>query len=169
MLFLDLRNIRWASLFPRDPRSFSNNGKEGEVSAAAASAMIVRGPESETWFPGKPRGEMPPLENVRFASLRCRRWQLTHISYHLIAHCQIWRINEHVVDGPCMDSLARSEHRRRCGIYPEQRLRCDVRKSAVRQEHLAERRALLAQVPRAGASEANLVLREQGCRDTPRY
>jgi hypothetical protein len=64
MLFLKLGNIRWASLLPRDPRSFTKPGLDPqEASAAVAAATILKGPESTT-FTGKLRGELPPLENV---------------------------------------------------------------------------------------------------------
>jgi hypothetical protein len=68
MLFLKLGNIRWASLIPRDPRSFSLGDVDPkEASAAAAAATILHGPESTT-FQGKlgrmKNGELPPLENV---------------------------------------------------------------------------------------------------------
>ena len=66
MLFLKLGNIRWASLFPRDPRSFVvRNQDPQEAAAIAANALILHGPESSTFQPGKRHGEMPPLENVR--------------------------------------------------------------------------------------------------------
>ncbi|KAH8079405.1 aspartyl-tRNA synthetase, cytoplasmic [Cristinia sonorae] len=65
MLFLQLGDVRWASLIPRDPRSFATNGQDAaEASMGAAAAMILHGPESKTWGPGQPRGEMPPLENL---------------------------------------------------------------------------------------------------------
>ena len=66
MLFLKLGNVRWASLFPRDPRSFIVRGQDpAEASLAAANSLILHGPESTTFQPGKRHGEMPPLENVR--------------------------------------------------------------------------------------------------------
>lgn len=65
MLFLKLGEIRWASLFPRDPRSFAMQGQDQvEASMTAATSMILRGPESKTFQPGHPHGDMPPLENV---------------------------------------------------------------------------------------------------------
>lgn len=64
MLFLKLGNIRWASLFPRDPRSFTIRGQDPtEAAMAVANSLILHGPESPT-FAGKRHGEMPPLENV---------------------------------------------------------------------------------------------------------
>lgn len=65
-LFLKLGDVRWASLIPRDPKSFATNGQDvAEASMGAAAAIILHGPESKTWSPGQPHGEMPPLENVR--------------------------------------------------------------------------------------------------------
>lgn len=65
MLFLQLDDIRWASLFPRDPRSFAQNGVDlAQASMAAAAALILHGPESKTvQYLGKTQ-ELPPLENV---------------------------------------------------------------------------------------------------------
>ena len=66
MLFLKLGNIRWASLFPRDPRSFAvPNQDPAEAGAIAANSLILHGPESETFLTGKRHPEMPPIENVR--------------------------------------------------------------------------------------------------------
>lgn len=66
-LFLKLGDVRWASLFPRDPKSFSTHGQDpAEASMAAAAKMVLHGPESKTFQPGQTRGaELPPLENVR--------------------------------------------------------------------------------------------------------
>ncbi|EMD32133.1 hypothetical protein CERSUDRAFT_144292 [Gelatoporia subvermispora B] len=65
MLFLKLGDIRWASLFPRDPRSFQKSGQDlAEAAMKSSAAMILHGPESETFQPGKPHGDMPPLENL---------------------------------------------------------------------------------------------------------
>ncbi|KAI0337629.1 aspartyl-tRNA synthetase, cytoplasmic [Trametopsis cervina] len=65
MLFLKLGDVRWASLFPRDPRSFPMNGQDSaEAIMKAATAMILNGPESKTFEVGKGRGELPPLENL---------------------------------------------------------------------------------------------------------
>ncbi|KAI0700183.1 hypothetical protein BC835DRAFT_1404934 [Cytidiella melzeri] len=65
MLFLKLGDVRWASLFPRDPRSFPMRGEDSvEASMKAATAMILNGPESKTFEVGKSKGELPPLENL---------------------------------------------------------------------------------------------------------
>ncbi|EPQ54212.1 aspartyl-tRNA synthetase [Gloeophyllum trabeum ATCC 11539] len=64
MLFLKLGNIRWASLFPRDPKSFSRSGNDSvETTAALAQQALLQGPESSTV--AKRQGkDMPPLENL---------------------------------------------------------------------------------------------------------
>lgn len=65
MLFLKLGNVRWSSLFPRDPRSFLVRGvDQAEAALAAANSLILHGPESPTFQAGKKHGELPPLENV---------------------------------------------------------------------------------------------------------
>ncbi|EIW62843.1 aspartyl-tRNA synthetase cytoplasmic [Trametes versicolor FP-101664 SS1] len=65
MLFLKLGNIRWASLFPRDPRSFIVRGQDPtEAALVAANSLILHGPESTTIQPGKRSGDLPPLENL---------------------------------------------------------------------------------------------------------
>ena len=65
MLFLKLGNIRWASLYPRDPRSFIVRGQDpAEAALAAANSLILHGPESPTFQQGRRKGDMPPLENV---------------------------------------------------------------------------------------------------------
>ncbi|KAI0644501.1 aspartyl-tRNA synthetase cytoplasmic [Trametes meyenii] len=64
-LFLKLGNVRWASLFPRDPRSFTKRGQDPtEAAFIAANSLILHGPEASTFPPGKRGGEMPPLENL---------------------------------------------------------------------------------------------------------
>lgn len=66
MLFLNLGDVRWASLFPRDPKSFPMNGQDlAEASMSAANALVLHGPEAKTFSPGHPHGDIPPLENVR--------------------------------------------------------------------------------------------------------
>ncbi|OCH85681.1 aspartyl-tRNA synthetase cytoplasmic [Obba rivulosa] len=65
MLFLKLGDVRWASLFPRDPKSFQKSGRDLlEAALKTTNAMILHGPESETFQPGQPHGDMPPLENL---------------------------------------------------------------------------------------------------------
>ncbi|KAI0360906.1 aspartyl-tRNA synthetase cytoplasmic [Trametes cingulata] len=65
MLFLKLGNVRWASLFPRDPRSFIKRGHDPtEAAYIAANSLILHGPESTTFQPGKRTGDLPPLENL---------------------------------------------------------------------------------------------------------
>jgi len=58
-LFLDLGNVRWASLFPRDPKSFP----EDKTPNGGAS---LRGPEVnlDDWDTARRRGEDPPLPSV---------------------------------------------------------------------------------------------------------
>lgn len=68
MLMLKLGDVRWASLIPRDPRSFPQ--KDQPLTAAnevAAQNLLLHGPESTTFTPSnKPiDGELPLLENVR--------------------------------------------------------------------------------------------------------
>ncbi|TFK46077.1 aspartyl-tRNA synthetase, cytoplasmic [Heliocybe sulcata] len=65
MLFLKLGNIRWASLFPRDPRSFAKSTQNSvETTAAMAQQALLQGPESETRVKKHGSDEMPPLENL---------------------------------------------------------------------------------------------------------
>lgn len=64
MLMLKLGDVRWASLFPRDPRSFPRTGEPlPVVLAPAAQNILLHGPESETFLDGKEH-ELPPLANV---------------------------------------------------------------------------------------------------------
>jgi tRNA synthetases class II (D, K and N) len=67
MLMLQLGDIRWASLFPRDPRSFPKKGKRLDIPAlyVPKNAMLV-GPESQTFTDGKVEDKLPLLENVRY-------------------------------------------------------------------------------------------------------
>lgn len=61
MLFVNLKDVRWGSLFPRDPKSFTLFGRDPEKTEAdAAQATIAKG---STAVKSKP-GELPPLENV---------------------------------------------------------------------------------------------------------
>ncbi|KIP06304.1 hypothetical protein PHLGIDRAFT_107152 [Phlebiopsis gigantea 11061_1 CR5-6] len=65
MLFLQLGDVCWASLLPRDPKSFSTAGVDpAEASMAAAQKLVLNGPASRTFTPGTTRGELPPLENL---------------------------------------------------------------------------------------------------------
>jgi len=65
MLVLRLGDVRWATLFPRDPRSFPNQDDLAEASMAAAASLILHGPESKTFPTLGATGQIPPLENVR--------------------------------------------------------------------------------------------------------
>lgn len=70
MLMLKLGDVRWASLFPRDPRSFPRTGEPlPAVLATASQNLLLHGPESETFSDGKVH-ELPPLANVSVSSLR---------------------------------------------------------------------------------------------------
>ena len=64
MLVLRLGDVRWASLFPRDPKSFPHHEDLAEASMAAAASLILHGPESKTYQALGVTGQMPPLENV---------------------------------------------------------------------------------------------------------
>lgn len=64
MLVLKLGDVRWASLFPRDPKSFPHGDDLAEASMAAAASLILHGPESKTCQVLGAIGQMPPLENV---------------------------------------------------------------------------------------------------------
>jgi len=69
MLMLKLGDVRWASLIPRDSRSFSQEDQPlAETTIVAAQNLLLHGPESTTFTTSnKPiDGELPPLENVRF-------------------------------------------------------------------------------------------------------
>lgn len=67
MLMLKLGDIRWASLIPRDPRSFPQKGQPvPEATMVAAQNLLLHGPESSTFSASTKHidGELPPLENV---------------------------------------------------------------------------------------------------------
>lgn len=64
MLVLELGDVRWASLFPRDPKSFPHQDDLAEVSMAAAASLILHGPESKTYQNLGITNQVPPLENV---------------------------------------------------------------------------------------------------------
>ena len=77
MLFLKLGDVRYASLIPRDPRSFPRAGKDlTEMSMAAATHQIMHGPEATTYQEGIPHGDLPSLPDVR-ARHPLRWWLLT--------------------------------------------------------------------------------------------
>ena len=64
MLILKLGDVRWASLFPKDPRSFPHQEDLAEASMAAAASLILHGPESKTCQTLGVTEQIPPLENV---------------------------------------------------------------------------------------------------------
>lgn len=65
MLLLKLGNIRWASLFPRDPKSFPATEKEiAEAAMEMAQKAILSGPKSHTFHDKRPHTDLPPLENL---------------------------------------------------------------------------------------------------------
>lgn len=64
MLVLKLGDVRWASLFPRDPKSFPHHDDLAGASMAAAACLVLHGPESKTCQALGVTGQMPPLENV---------------------------------------------------------------------------------------------------------
>lgn len=66
MLVLKLGDVRWASLFPRDPKSFPHQDDLAGASMAAATSLILHGPESKTCQALGVTGKMPPLENVSY-------------------------------------------------------------------------------------------------------
>jgi aspartyl-tRNA synthetase len=68
MLMLKLGDVRWASLIPRDPRSFPQKDQSPPgTTVFAAQNLLLHGPESTTFTTSnKPvDGELPRLENVR--------------------------------------------------------------------------------------------------------
>jgi len=64
MLVLKLGDVRWASLFPKDPKSFPRKDDLAEASMVAATSLILHGPESKTSQVLGITDQMPPLENV---------------------------------------------------------------------------------------------------------
>jgi aspartyl-tRNA synthetase len=64
MLILKLGDVRWASLFPRDPKSFPHQEDLAEASMVAAASLILHGPESKTCQTLGITDQIPPLENV---------------------------------------------------------------------------------------------------------
>ena len=71
MLVLKLGDVRWASLFPRDPKSFPHSEDLAAASMVAAASLILRGPESKTCQALGVTGQMPPLENVSYLVRFC--------------------------------------------------------------------------------------------------
>ena len=68
MLMLKLGDVRWASLIPRDPRSFPQKDHPlAQTTMVAAQNLLLHGPESTTFtVSNKPTdAQLPPLENVR--------------------------------------------------------------------------------------------------------
>jgi aspartyl/asparaginyl-tRNA synthetase len=68
MLMLKLGDVRWASLIPRDPRSFPQKDQPlTQTTRVAAQNLLLHGPESTTFIATKKTidVELPPLENVR--------------------------------------------------------------------------------------------------------
>ena len=89
MLMLRLGDIRWASLIPRDPRSFPQKDQPlAETTMVAAQNLLLHGPESTTFTASKKSidGELPPLENVRSI---CGLWCAFPDRINLIADCQV--------------------------------------------------------------------------------
>ena len=89
MLMLRLGDIRWASLIPRDPRSFPQRDQPlAETTMVAAQNLLLHGPESTTFTASKKSidGELPPLENVRST---CGLWCAFPDRINLIADCQV--------------------------------------------------------------------------------
>lgn len=66
-LFLKLGNIRWASLYPRDPRSFPRRDKEvDDIVFAPADGDSLRGPAVSTlqFVKKRDEGEHPPMPTL---------------------------------------------------------------------------------------------------------
>jgi tRNA synthetases class II (D, K and N) len=62
MLTLQLNDVRWANLFPKDPKSFAQNSANlAETSVTAAGRLLLPGPESKAEENTK---DLPPLEDV---------------------------------------------------------------------------------------------------------
>jgi len=88
MLMLKLGDVRWASLIPRDPRSFPQKDQPlAQTTMVAAQNLLLHGPESTTFTTSKKSidGELPPLENVRSLLLTQIRGLLTVLLSQLIA------------------------------------------------------------------------------------
>ena len=68
MLMLKLGDVRWASLIPRDPRSFPQKDRPlSQTTMVAAQNLLLHGPEATTFTASNRSidGELPLLENVR--------------------------------------------------------------------------------------------------------
>lgn len=89
MLMLKLGDIRWASLIPRDPRSFPQKDQPlAETTMVAAQNLLLHGPESTTFTGNKPtHGELPPLENVR-SLVNLTSQPIHHFTFTV--DCQVW-------------------------------------------------------------------------------
>ena len=85
MLVLKLGDVRWASLFPRDPKSFPHHDDLAGASMAAATSLILHGPESKTCQALGVTGQMPPLENVSYSVCFIAPLDGADISSQLIA------------------------------------------------------------------------------------
>jgi len=66
MLFLDLHNVRWASLFARDPKSFANIHNDPVAAAEAAQVRVINGPKARTIKKRDEEHQIPLLEDVGF-------------------------------------------------------------------------------------------------------
>jgi aspartyl/asparaginyl-tRNA synthetase len=89
MLMLKLGDVRWASLIPRDPRSFPQKGQPlPEATMVAAQNLLLHGPESTTFTTSnKPiDGGLPPLENVR-SPLNTNSQSIDHFTFAV--DCQV--------------------------------------------------------------------------------
>ncbi|KIJ51289.1 hypothetical protein M422DRAFT_158559 [Sphaerobolus stellatus SS14] len=64
MLFLSLHNVRWASLFARDPKSFANANSDPVAASEAAQVRIINGPKARTIKKRGEEHEMPALEDI---------------------------------------------------------------------------------------------------------
>lgn len=64
-LFLKLGNIRWATMFPRDPRSFPMDARR-QALAMQPSDLMKRGPVADTleYAEKKNAGKQPPLPKL---------------------------------------------------------------------------------------------------------
>ena len=75
MLMLKLGDVRWASLIPRDPRSFPQKDRPlSQTTLVPAQNLLLHGPESTTFTNSTKsvNDSLPPLENVRVPVLLIR-------------------------------------------------------------------------------------------------